>query len=88
MTMIDISKYIVGVDWASEPDYTAIHIPGLRETSVTFSGIWKPTDDFADLVVRASGHLPRKSKKALRKYWMGQALGPREHQRMRRCIGR
>ena len=89
MDMIDISAYVVGFDIATEPDDTALQVVGLQAgASITIGGTWeRPNYALADLIVRAhfrGRRAPRKSKKAMKKFYAGAATTPRERRRVSR----
>lgn len=85
---VDLSEYINSVEIQPEPDDLASYVPGLRKTTITLSGTWADTAPaVADLAVRialSGRRAPRKSKKALRKLWLGSKLTTKECARLSR----
>ena len=84
-TFIDLSPFIETVD--AELNWNEIIPAGLVPMEpITITGTWYPTPPFEPIVsaVFRGVRLPRKSKKALRKAWLGSRLSEVERRRLSR----
>jgi hypothetical protein len=87
----DITNYVdpQSIDWSTGHDATVVTpFPGLRNLGpITLTGHWEPTPPIMDILLRIAlagrRRLPRKSKKAFKKWWSTGDVTPKEHQRIR-----
>lgn len=86
--MIDISEYVDNLEITYKPEESSFFVAGLQSLGpFAISGTWHPTDAFADIAIRvafAGRRAPRRTKKALKKAWIGRPLTHRERGRISR----